>query len=216
VVLDEAACSAYGPWIRNYELSQAKVDGADTSRLAYTWHWLQALHYRLFFVVNGPYDDFRNYPPMPLPSAAAVLLAVSGLVAVMLYFKRLFKGQPLIIYLGALVLFYCLVLWFEDYSQFMETGQPVAINGRYLLPVLLPLAVVFGRAFHLALEHMSRVKVWAVVLVAALFLQGGGVLSFILRSDAGWYWQSSAVWHVNNAAQHVLGPLVIEGSKYYQ
>jgi hypothetical protein len=214
-VLDEADCSEYGPWVRNYELAQAKGD-VNESRLAYTWHWLQALHYRLFFMVNGPYDNYRNYPPMPLPSATAVLLAVSGLVAVVLYFRRLFKGQPLLVYLAVMALFYGIVLWVEDYSQFIETGQPVAINGRYLLPILLPVAAVLGRALHLAFSATPRAKAWAAALVIVLFLQGGGVFSFILRSDARWYWPGAAVWHANNAAQHVISPFIITGSKYYQ
>jgi hypothetical protein len=217
VVLDTTACRAYGPWVRNHDLTKAKGDTpAAWSPLAYTWHWVQALHYRLFFTVNGPYDSFRNYPPMPLPAATTVILAVSGVVALALYGRRIFAGQPFLAYMAGLVLFYALVLWVEDYSQFVETGQPVAINGRYLLPVIIPAALVLGRALRLALAYTPRVKPAAAALVLLLFLQGGGVTSFILRSDAVWYWENSTVWHANNAAQHVLRPVIIEGSKYYQ
>ncbi len=214
-VLNESACRSYGPWLRNYELAKAKGE-TDSSPVTYTVHWVQALHYRLFFMVNGPHDNFRNYPPLLLPSATAVLLAVSASVALLLYGRRVFSGQPLLIYLAALVGFYAAVLWAEDYSQFIETGQPVAINGRYLLPVALPLAAVAGRALRVALSGTPRVKAWAAAVVLVLFLQGGGVSTFILRSDAAWYWQNTVVWHANNAAHHVLAPIIIEGSKYYQ
>jgi len=220
-VLDETACRAYGPWLRNYELEAAKANAgqvAEThpSPIAYTWQWLQSLHYRLFFSVNGPYDDFRNFPPMPIPSATAILLAVSGLVAVVLCCRQLFAGYPLIAFLASLAFVYAAALWLEDYSQFVETGQPVAINGRYLLPILLPLAAVFGRAFHIVLAQLPRVKVYAAAIALVLFLQGGGVSSFILRSDALWYWEQPGIVHMNEAAQRVLSPLIIEGPKYYQ
>lgn len=215
-VLDTDACSAYGPWLRNYQLADAKGDAPlPMSPLQYTWRWLEALHYRLFFVVNGPYDDFRNYPPLPVPAALAVLLAVSSLVALVLSARRVFAGQPFLVYAGIMALFYVIVLWAEDYSQFTETGQPVAINGRYLLPVLLLVAAVVGRALHIVLSRTPRVKAVAAALVILLMLQGGGVLTFISRSDAGWYWPNTAVWHANNAAQHVIAPFVIPGSKYF-
>lgn len=216
IVLNDTACREYGPWLRNYELSEAKGEAMPPmSPAGYTWLWLESLHYRLFFVVNGPFDDFRNYPPMPLPAAVAIVVAVSGVVAIGLFGRRIFAGRPLLLYAAALTLFYMLVLWAEDYSQFVETGQPVAINGRYLLPVLPLLAAVFGRALHVAWSHTPRFKPVAVVAVLLLFLQGGGVISFILRSDAGWYWQNSTVWHVNNAARRSLAPFVVEGTKYY-
>ena len=44
-----------------------------------------------------------------------------------------------------------------------------------------------------------------------LFLQGGGVMTFILRSDASWDWQNRAVIDANNAARKVLSPVVVEG-----
>jgi hypothetical protein len=215
-VLDDGACSAYGPWLRNYQMAEAKGNAPlSMSPLQYTWRWFEALHYRLFFVVNGPYDSYRNYPPLPVPAALAVLLVVSGLVALVLCARRVFVGQPFMIYIGVLTLFYMLVLWAEDYSQFTETGQPVAINGRYLLPVLLLIAAVFGRALHIVLSRTPRVKPVAAALVILLMLQGGGVVSFISRSDATWYWQNTVVWRVNNTAQRVIAPFIIPGSKYF-
>jgi hypothetical protein len=213
-VLDEESCMAYGPWARNHLYAQAKGD-VDPNPLAYTWHWLQALHYRLFFMVNGPHDQFRNYPPLPLPAAAAVIIAVSGMVALVLYWRRAFRGQPLLLFFAGVCILYALALWVDDYLQYLYTGEPVAINGRYLLPILLPLAIVIGRALHIALAQWQAAKAFAAGVMIVLFLQGGGVLSFILRSNSAWYWDSGIVNSVNHDARTILSPFIIEGSKYY-
>jgi hypothetical protein len=214
VVLGESDCQAYGPWLRNHQLAQVKGT-VDENPLAYTMQWLQSLHYRLFFAVNGPYDDFRNYPPLPLPSAAAIALGISGVIALALYGKRVFSGQPLMVLLAMVAVAYCLVLWGEDYSQYLETGEPVAINGRYLLPVILPLAAILGRAFGLALRAHHSLKPLLAGLAIVMFLEGGGLLTFIARSDDAWYWPNATVSHLNNGARRVLAPVVIEGAKYY-
>jgi hypothetical protein len=214
VVLSETDCMAYGPWARNYLLAQSKAPTV-ASPSAYTWTWLQALHYRLFFTVNGPADDFRNYPPLPLPAAAAAVIAVTGTVALLLYGRKVFAGQPLLGLFLLIVLLYCGVLWAEDFSQFVQTGQPVAINGRYMLPIVLLLAAVFGRALSVAVARKQAIKTMAAAVVILLFLQGGGVFSFILRSDDWWYWPNNAIVHMNNGAQRMLAPVIIEGSKYY-
>jgi len=120
-----------------------------------------------------------------------------------------------------LVLFLCIstvyavALWLEDYSQYRYTGQPVAVNGRYLLVIVLPLAAIFGRALRLALQPVAGLKPWLTVAVLLLFLQGGGVLSYISRSDASWDWPTSWVVTMNDTARRMLAPVLIESGKQY-
>ena len=214
-VLSTDECSAYGPWYRNYLLEQDKDDDAFShNRLTYTGVWLYWLWYRLFFAINGPGRGFTNYPPLTFPSHTAVVLTLAGLAAVLFYARVLWRNQRLL-FLLFISLCYLVALWSENFSEYQDTGQPVAVNGRYLLPVLLPLAAVMGYAFSLALARWPRTKVLMTGLVLLLFLQGGGVMTFILRSDASWDWSNSTVVHANNAARRVLSPMVIEGSKYY-
>jgi hypothetical protein len=214
VVLSQEDCLGYGPWARNHLLAQDKKE-VTRNAAEYTWYWLQALHFRLFFAVNGPADSYRNYPPLPLPSATTVLLTISGIIGVLLYWRRVFAGRPLLVLFLLMTLLYCGVLWSDDYSQYLETSEPVAINGRYLLPVLLPLGAVLAQAFRVIIGRRPAVKAAVAGVVILLFLQGGGVFSFILRSDEIWYWPDSTVIHINNGARRVLAPVVIEGLKYY-
>jgi hypothetical protein len=213
-VIGVEACMEYGPWGRNYRLAAAKTD-FDPNPLAYTWVWLQGLHYRMFFVISGP-PKHTNYPPALLPSAAAVVLLLSGVTALLLYWRQVFAGRPFLLFLLLLPVVYGAFLWgLQNYPQFVETGQPVAINGRYFIPLLFPLAAVWGRALSVACRPWPVVKIWAAGLVVALFLQAGGVFSFILRSDQSWYWPNGVVIKVNQTAQHVLSHTMYIGPKHY-
>lgn len=214
IVLDEQRCQAYGPWARNHWLEQHKAK-FNKSPLAYSWVWLQSLHYRSFFAVSGPQNSYTNYPPLPLPAATAVIIAVSGLTALLLFWRHVFAGHTLLLFLCVMGALYLSALWVEDYSQFLETGQPVAINGRYLIPILLPLGAVFGRALSLALQLKSAVKPFLATAAIVLFLAGGGVITFILRSDSSWYWPNHTVNVVNDNARRMLAPIIFEGNKYY-
>ncbi len=215
-VLTENDCMSYGPWARNYVLSNLKgQNSVNTSPFGYAWQWLQSMHYRLFFMINGPADSYRNYPPVPLPAAAAVVISLSGTAALALYWRRVFRNNVPLAFLFGLSAAYCCVLWLEGYSQFVETGQPVAINGRYLLPVLLPLAAVYIKALGAVLGRHNKAKTGIVIVVLLMFLQGGGFFSFILRSNHAWYWPNGAVESTNNAARRVLGPVMVEGVMYY-
>lgn len=214
-VLSYDECSNYGPWIRNYNYAAQKGE-VDPNPAAYTYTWLHDLLFRLFFAVNGPASDYANYPPLPLPYITASVLFIGGVPLVLFYARRLFK-DPFAVFAALSIVLYCGALWIEDYGQFVETGQPVAINGRYLLPVLFLAAILIGRAMQYFFARFSFRYIGTVTaaVVLLLFLHGGGLLTFILRSDASWDWQNSTVVHVNDAARRVLAPIIIEGSKYY-
>ncbi len=218
-VLSVEACKEYGPWARNYRMATEKT-AVDANPLYYTSIWLQGLHYRLFFTVNGPHHNYASYPTVPLPSATFIVLTVMGLAAIALYFRRIFDGATYIKAALVLSLAYIGVLWINNYTDYLQTGWPVAVNGkvngRYLLPVLLLLAALWGKAIATALQPWPLLKPLAAVIVLALFLQGGGVFSYILRTDDTWYWPNqSIVTTVNDAARRVLDPITFEGPKYY-
>jgi hypothetical protein len=216
-VLSVNQCTAYGPWGRDYYFEQTKPSDFSANPFNYMYQWLQGMWYRLFFAVNGPASVYTNYPPLPIPSHAAIGLLIFGLAAVAFSWKRIFRGNVYLIFFALLIIVYCAILWFDQYGMYKQTAQPVAINGRYLLPVLPLFAVILGRGISLLLRRINfkQAKAVLAVLALCLFLQGGGLLTFILRSDSSWYWPSSSVQKVNQKAQKVLSPVIIEGSKYY-
>ncbi|MGF7228405.1 MAG: hypothetical protein ACQR33_00275 [Candidatus Saccharibacteria bacterium] len=213
-VLSVDHCSAYGPWDRDYQNIQQKSFDLDVNPIKYTYQWLRGLWWRLFFAINSSTRNYTNYPPLPFPSTTAVVLAIVMGLLIIIFARRIFT-RPLLTFCGLVVFFYCGALWLDNYKMFAETGQPVAINGRYLIPVLPLIAAVAWRGFNLIARRLNQVwlKPALASVVLLLFLQGGGLITFIMRSDESWYWSNNTVIKVNNTARSVLDPFIIQGSK---
>ena len=105
-------------------------------------------------------------------------------------------------------IFYVLVLYLQGYASYRYTNVLENMNGRYLLPVILPLVAVFAKGYSVALRKYQNIKVILAVIVLVLFLEGGGLFTFIARSDDTWDIP-------NKSARHLTEPIIINGNKYY-
>jgi hypothetical protein len=212
-VMTVKQCSAYGPWVRDHSYAKEKPKEFQASPVSYMGSWLKGMYHRLFFAVNGKNAWYMNYRELPVPHTTAIALGVTGVLAVLVYSRRIFRGRPLLAFLMTLVSFYVLILWLDGFAAYGYTGRAVAINGRYLLPVLLLFAVLMGYAFSHVLRKLPQAKPYLATLVILLFLHGGGLLTFILRSDSTWYWHNQTVNTINDAARNILEPIIIEGRR---
>ncbi len=72
------------------------------------------------------------------------------------------------------------------------------------------LYLLIAQAFQLAFRGKYRI-VGGIILatVFVMFLDGGGFMTFILRSDPSWYWANPLVVHANQTAQHILRHIVV-------
>jgi len=208
-VLTVEECSDYGPWYRDY-IAEAHKGQVDKNPVTYSGTWFGGMWVRLFFAVAGPDDDFETKGPLTLPSLSVVVWLAGGVVLLASSRKRIiyvFQNQTvrlLVLVSG----FYALILWVDNYGAYVRTGQPVAINGRYLLPII-PLAVVpFVLAYQSALLYRPRIKAGLAAAAVVCMLWGGGWLTFVLRSNDSWYWPNPAVKATNHAVQKVLSPIV--------
>ena len=210
-VLTVEQCSEYGPWIRDYNFKLNKVPGATTSNpLIYTGEWFYGMWLRTFFAVGGPETNFQTRGPLLLPALGSIGFSAVGIVAFGLGAKKIFKryDAPVLWLLMAAAISYVGFLWLDDYLAYLRTGQPVAINGRYLLPVLLPLLMLAAAALaEVIKKRPTSWKISLLVLPVACLVWGGGALTFILRSNDSWYWNNDAVRSANHAVQRVLGPV---------
>ncbi len=214
-VLRVDQCMSYGPWGRDYVFAQNKPDDFVASPFTYIGAWFRGMWFRTFFAVNGAHSDFTTYQPLPVPANTAIVISVTGLLVLLFTARRVFRNCPYLVFFLLVIVVYAGVLWWQEYGMYKDTGQPVAINGRYLLPILPLAAVILGRAMSLFITaRRQAVKAGLACAALVLFLHGGGVFTFILRSDAHWYWPNKAVNQVNHGAQKVLAPITIEGSKY--
>lgn len=208
-VLDYDHCKSYGPWIRDYYLEQNKTDGP-LSPLAFNNDWFKGMWFRSFFAISGATNGFQNSGPLTWPAVGTIFFAAAGILAFVFNLKRLFRRyspQALGLFLGVSLL-YTAVLWLDNYKMYKHTGIAVAINGRYLLPIV-PLAVLMTA---LALNEALRARTWLKVALATVvvicYVWGGGALTWILRSHDAWYWSGGPLSGSNRFIQRNIGPYV--------
>jgi len=207
-VLTVQQCSHYGPWIRDYNFSINKVDEAHNP-IVYTGDWLKGMWLRLFFAVGGPDTTFETRGPLVIPGIGAIVLTALTVAAGLVYGRRIVRDHhtPAFWLLLSSAGFYIAVLWLEEYRAYVRTGQPVAINGRYLLPIMLPLLLLGAWSVGKLMHHRRRWQVGLFALAVLTLAWGGGALTFVLRSNDRWYWPVQPVYDANHAVQRVFGPV---------
>lgn len=209
-VLSVKQCSAYGPWIRDYDFALANTQPATGHhRLTFTHAWLYGLWLRTFFSVDGPGTQFETRAPLLLPGFAAIIAAILGGLALLAQLPAVFRKrtQPALWLFGVTSLVYLSALWNDEYKAYIRTGQPVAINGRYLLPVLPLIMLLVALSFNRLLKHWQAVKLSLVAILVICLAWGGGAMTYILRSNDAWYWPNPAVRRVNWDLQRTIGPI---------
>lgn len=207
-VLTVKQCSAYGPWIRDYNFEINKVD-EDKNPLVFTGDWFYGMWLRLFFAVDGPATDFQTKGPLLVPALSGIIFTLAGFLAALGYWQRLFRiyRAPVLGLFALTAAMYVGVLWLDEFRAYIRTGQPVAINGRYLFPVLLFVMLAGALAVNELCRRRNDLKLAVAGLAVVSLLWGGGALTYILRSQPNWYWPSPVVRSTNQALQRTIGPV---------
>lgn len=211
-VLTVKQCMANGPWSRNHAYVAQKTD-VDSNILSYANLWFHDMLLRSVFAVNGPFSDYTNHFPLWVPQATFEFLCLVSIVLVLLFAARIFaKHRELQLFMLVSCAYIGILFW-NNYRSYLHTGEPVAINGRYLLLVLPLILAICALSFVYFLRKVrfEIVKSSLSVTIILLLLQGGGFVTFVLQSDEGWYWRNSRlVTTLNDAARSVLSPVVYE------
>ncbi len=208
-VLGVQKCSAYSPWVRDYNFAAAKATNL-RGPVGYSSTWGYGMWLRSFFAVDGPATQFETRGPLLLPSLAAIPLLGFGLMFFLIRLRPIFKKYDATV-LGILILaslFYLFILWLDGYRSYLKVGQPVAINGRYLLPILLPLMVIVALGYVEALRNHQRLRLAIAIIGIICFAWGGGFLTYVLRSRESWYWPNRYVVNANRFVRQGLSPIV--------
>lgn len=211
-VLTVKQCNAYGPWARNHRY-QANKTSTPHNPVPFAWEWLRGMWLRLFFSVAGPGVHYQTRGPLTVPGMSAVVFAGAGMVLVIAYGRKVFRryGTDVLTLTTSAAAFYVALLWLRQFMSYMRTAHPVAINGRYLFPVLLPLillAALSANEFFGRFRDARGLKLALAAVAVAGLVWGGGALTYILRSNDAWYWDNGAVRGANHVIQDNIGPLV--------
>ncbi len=208
-VLSIPECTSYGPWDRNYTFALSKGT-VNPNKFRFTASWFYGLFERSFFALNGPDSGFATEPPLPIITVTAAVIGIAGILIFARYSRIILRRNS---YLGLLLfaaLVYGATLWLQNYADFLHVGQIVAINGRYILPILPPilLANALGYAELFKCHTIWRDSLLGVSL-ALFVIGGGGALTFIIRSEPNWYWPNQTVIDANQFVQRTVGKLTM-------
>lgn len=222
-VLGAQRCMALSPWARNYQFihdGQPKpVPVASIPVYDRTWV-IQSITELIFsissnFEADGMTIDYHVADPLPVLEVLAWTVFAGGVVLGIVYRRRLWR-LDLVRVTTVVSILYVGCLWIEDYLGYVSTGYPVAIHGRYLLP-LLPLWLIgvgMCCSWLLASPRLRRFAyfsghAWLVVGSLVLVLQGGGFITYIIRSDDTSSWRHGSAAQVNQTARKLLKPVII-------
>ncbi len=207
-VESDDVCLQYGPWQRDYWLAQTKPGSWHPDLLAYTGAWIHGMWYRLYFGI-GPAPRYDTQAPLFLISRIGIGICVLLLAGLVWRWRKVFAGHPERILLFWIIVGYGLALFADNYAEYRNTGEGVAINGRYWLPLLPFFFGLGGLAWLDILRKRRAILVGTTGLVlAVMLLQGGGAMTFIVRSSDGWYWPDATVRRVNGDIRTAVSPAI--------
>ncbi len=212
-VLTVEACREWGPWGRDYSYEHSKTGKEEIRSLPHytVTNWATGMLRRLFFILGGPTIGYDTKEPLPIPKPTFAVLGLAGMVAIAIYSRTLFRRYPAYILFVLTAAFYIGALLMQEYGLYKQTAVPVAINGRYLVPFIPLIGAMGASALVLAARKAKIVSYlpYASVAVMLLFLQGGGVLTYIARSQPKWLYDSHTVQQTDWYLKDVVRPLVV-------
>ena len=207
-------CLSYGPWARNYYLD-LKVKSTnpphDPAIAIYPFSWIKDMIYRLYFTINY---DFKEYSPLPLPYLTAWIIGGIGIILSLAFWRHILRIDKRLLLLISMMVIYVGGLFYVNFTEFLHYRTIVAVNGRYAIIVLPILFIIIGLAYRRLFQLIFKKRatqflgIFAVV-VLLLALQGGGAVTYFIRSQPIWYWQYQPLNDFNTNVKNTIAPFVI-------
>lgn len=218
------SCMEYTVWRRDTTWKEAndKKNKPRNDALTYTTtYWAPHIFNDFFITAAFIYKEPRQFEIRYLPSGPGsmqtsvgnkvlryggwAMLAMS-IIAVILSSRYLWREYRHLSLITATILaIYIFSLWIRNYTDYLNIGAGTAAQGRYFIPLLIPIFAVVAISF----DHIFK-KIWQktifIIICALLLSQGGGAMNYILYSNSKWYWpdNNSLITSVNKSAQKFL------------
>ena len=211
--LDE--CLSYGPWGRNYQLAAnvaASNPPLDPGLIEYPGEWVGQSLYKLYFTINY---DFVESDPLPIPYIVASVIGIAGIILSIIFWKSIWRKDKRLFILATISVVYVGGLFAVNFSEFLKYHTVVAVNGRYLILVLPLMLLIIGLAYQHLFDRLLKKRARSFtaifsIVILLLALQGGGAMTYLLRSQPMWYWQYQPLIDFNTALKNVISPFVID------
>lgn len=154
-------------------------------------------------------NEIKFTHPLPVVYNVVFWLSIVS-VAAFFYSLNRIRNLPGFWFLSSITAIYIAALFYENISAYYRYYQAVAIQGRYLLP-LLPVIMLFGLiGINYIIKQQRVIKITVLVFVFLLFLNGAGLTTHLIRSDESWNWDSQTIRQINNNSRKVLAPFISE------
>lgn len=217
------SCMEYTVWRRDTtwrEANEAKNTPRDNPIVYTTSYWAPHI-FNDFFVVGAfvylPADkplEIRYLPSGPgslQASSGNPLLRVVGwvvlFISVILFIFNWKKipHKKLLGLMALVLVIYTASLWVRNYTDYLRIGAGTAAQGRYFIPLLIPIFALLGSMYAVLLKKQMY-KLTLLAVCAVFLSQGGGVANYILYSNPKWYWVEGrqTITNINMSARKVL------------
>lgn len=186
-VLDAARCASYGPWERNRLADEAYPDipialGTGAQFLFDIWIPRLMVYLQAVWFWFAP-PVVSTLVTVAIPVAVIATLATALVVGPTAPRRR--ELLPLV--LSSVV--YIAILFWHNYGEWRAFGEPYGVQGRYLLPAVVPITAL---AMHGAADSLRRSRVAAprlavVAIGMVVVATQGGAAAWIVSSQDSWY-----------------------------
>ncbi|HET9174488.1 MAG TPA: hypothetical protein VFN56_04385 [Candidatus Saccharimonadales bacterium] len=210
-VLSTQQCMANGPWYRNYTVGLAHVHG-NPNPILFAGSWVYRMLVAMFYTSSGgasPQAFYLSINPLPVVFFGALALLLIGAALCVRYGRPLlarYHGLGFLLFIGV---FFSVNVWLHNYIDYVNLGQKLAINGRYLFPVV-PLFLLMIALSYREWVRRADVRMGLVIAAFLIFLQGGGILTYLVVSNQHWYWHNHVIQDTNRLAQGLATHIVID------
>lgn len=181
-LLSKKDCLHYYSWYLSYSSQQyARTHSANIEHLnvgQYTGGWLITMSEHPYSAVTPLKPTFYVSPLLYI--GVLIFLVISFDCTVVNFKKIIHKNRGLLLVLFV-SLVYILFLWGRNYWEYLHVGQPLAVSGRYLIPILAYIYAVLGLGMSYSLRS-GRAVIIKVVLALALvtmFISLGGFVQYV-------------------------------------
>lgn len=186
-------CLQYGVYARNKNYIEHKSSTFHPKNPVnyFVSEWIPGLTQRLFFAVAGPTNHYDTRQPAIIPLVTYCFMVGLGLLAALIHWKITLR-TPYFWLLFLPMLLYILALFVDLYDSYRETGVPVALNGRYLVPFIPIVAALCFKGLQKFNIFKPYDKVIVTVILLIIATTGGGTATYIVQSKPNWFYSGAA------------------------
>lgn len=209
-VMSVERCLNFSPFKQEYTFHESKLAGTTPQPggpFYFVYHeWFRQLYEQYFTTgTQTASEQYEISSAFKIPFITMLVAGAIGLICFIIYAPKLWHRYDIwLAVLSAVAL--AAALWLVDFAKYRKTGLPLAIQGRYLLPVV-PLGMLLGAIAANRVLRWRNIRIVLATLTILGIFWGGGLFTHIILSPSYWYWPNHTVIDVNQSITNALKPI---------